>query len=322
MSDWEYSKLLKQNEWDANAESAQRQSLVNAARKATQFSQVAPQKINTGDVGADIGQYYLKAVMEDPRLDPIKRNISGRLPGDVKTQLAQSAAERGVSMGSYGSPNSESNLLRSLGLTSLDLTNKGIGQYGDLVAGVPKLSPESLFINPTSNAQMNLQRELSAEDRAAALERLQLSESGATGRAAMSEAGANSRSAAGLGESRYRFDATRGDAAASNAATSRMIDSILNRNRNSWGGSDIGGGYSPTNDAWSGGGGDFFNYLGNFDPNLSGGAGSTAPSGGARSFSVDDNADSFNGPYNYGANDYSGADQSYRDMMEGGGYYD
>lgn len=51
--------------------------------------------------------------------------LQGHLPPDVIAQLAQRAAERGVATGSPESPNSTAAYLRALGLTSLDLTQRG-----------------------------------------------------------------------------------------------------------------------------------------------------------------------------------------------------
>src|SRR5690348_3255411 len=62
-------------------------------------------------------------IPNDPALEAqssknIGSELQGQLPQDVVTQLGQRAAERGISMGSPGSDNSNSGLLRALGLTS------------------------------------------------------------------------------------------------------------------------------------------------------------------------------------------------------------
>lgn len=84
--------------------------------------------------------------------------LGGNIPQDVVTQLAQQAAERGVSIGSPGSDNANSSLLRSLGLTSLDLQQ--LGQQ-NLTAAVgrnpvaPLFDPTSQLINPYQQGTLN-----------------------------------------------------------------------------------------------------------------------------------------------------------------------
>jgi len=114
-------------------------------------------------IGTGIGQYYQGALAQDPRMAAINRNMSGQVAPDVRNQLAQAAAERGVGIGSYGSGNDQSAFLRSLGLTSMDLTNKGIGQYGEAYNQVPQLRPGELFVSPTDEANMATQQRLQTE---------------------------------------------------------------------------------------------------------------------------------------------------------------
>jgi hypothetical protein len=81
----------------------------------------------------------------------IGSELGGQLPADVVNQLTQQAAERGIGIGSPGSDNSNSALLRSLGLNSLQL--QGIGQR-DLSAAfgrnpaAPLFDPSSQFLTP------------------------------------------------------------------------------------------------------------------------------------------------------------------------------
>jgi hypothetical protein len=76
----------------------------------------------------------------------IGNELHGVLPPDVVNQLEQSAAERGISSGSYDDPNSNAALLKSLGLTSLNLENQG---QTDLTAAV-KRTPTTALFNPQS----------------------------------------------------------------------------------------------------------------------------------------------------------------------------
>lgn len=187
---------------------------------------------NTAGIGADIGQYYRTAMAGDPRLNAIMRNIKGTVPGDVQRQIAQAGAERGVMIGAPGSDNSNTGMLRALGLTSLDLTNKGISQYGDIYSQVPKLNPADTFISPEAQAKMNLQAFLAKQEQDAQMARLGVSESGATGRAAMN-----------LNQENSHFGINRADTLTGVAATGAKLDEIFKRN-NAWGTGGSGGGSS------------------------------------------------------------------------------
>jgi hypothetical protein len=78
-----------------------------------------------------------------------------------------------VGIGSYGGGNDQTAMLRALGLTSMDLKDKGVSQYGDFYKSIPSLNPESLFVSPTEQAKMNLQRELTTSEQKASWDRLQ-----------------------------------------------------------------------------------------------------------------------------------------------------
>lgn len=75
----------------------------------------------------------------------IASETSGQLPDDVIRQITQSAAERGVATGSPGSENSNAAMLRALGLTSLDLTQRG---QSNLESILPKLPGAAISQNP------------------------------------------------------------------------------------------------------------------------------------------------------------------------------
>lgn len=68
----------------------------------------------------------------------IQAETGGQLPDDVKRQLQQAAAERGISTGQgAGSPNDNAAYLRALGLTSLDLTNMGQHNLTSFLPSLP-----------------------------------------------------------------------------------------------------------------------------------------------------------------------------------------
>jgi hypothetical protein len=83
------------------------------------------------------------------------QEISGQLPQDVLTQIEQAGAERGVSTGMPGSPNSNAAMLRALGLTSLGLSQQGVKDLSTVIGSTPtgpQFNPQSQLIDP--NAQL------------------------------------------------------------------------------------------------------------------------------------------------------------------------
>jgi hypothetical protein len=67
----------------------------------------------------------------------ISSELAGQLPGDVASQIAQAGAERGVSTGSPGSPNSNASYLQALGLNSLQMQQTGMGNLSTTLAQLP-----------------------------------------------------------------------------------------------------------------------------------------------------------------------------------------
>ena len=124
-------------------------------------------------VAGGVARYYGGVSSSLPTFDPIQRNIAGRVSPEELRLVGQRAAERGIGIGSYGGGNDETAYLRATGTTSRALTNLGIEQYGQQMSTIPGLSPDSLFINPTNLASMNLQWAQSQAEQAAALERQQ-----------------------------------------------------------------------------------------------------------------------------------------------------
>ncbi len=89
----------------------------------------------------------------------IESLLAGQIPTDVRNQITQSAAERGISTGLYDSPNSNAALLRSLGLTSLGLQSQGEQELTGAVNRTPQAKPfdiSPLMINPNDLYQSQL----------------------------------------------------------------------------------------------------------------------------------------------------------------------
>jgi len=89
----------------------------------------------------------------------ILSNLQGKLPQDVVDLIGRQAAERGVAIGSPGSPNANASLLRSLGLTSLDLMNQGQNQFTQAIGRTPTgplFNPASMFVTPEQQQMAQL----------------------------------------------------------------------------------------------------------------------------------------------------------------------
>jgi hypothetical protein len=109
-----------------------------------------PYNMNLPGYGSMVGQ----------RSQNIGGLLRGQVPQDVQRNLLQAGAERGVGMGSPGSPNANAAWLRSLGLTSLGLQESGGKQLGEAIqqTPVPELwNPMELYMN-----QLKSQEELEA----------------------------------------------------------------------------------------------------------------------------------------------------------------
>lgn len=82
--------------------------------------------------------------------------LQGKIPQDVLNQLAQGAAERGIAMGSPGSPNANAAYLAALGKTSLGLQQEGLQNFQTLVGMTPQVAPfdiSKMFVSPEQQQQ-------------------------------------------------------------------------------------------------------------------------------------------------------------------------
>lgn len=134
-------------------------------------------------VGGGVAQYYGTVTSALPTFEAIQRNIAGTVSPEQRRQVAQAAAERGIGIGSYGAGNDLTAYLRALGLTSQELSDRGVEQYGRLMATIPSLRPESLFITPTDQQRMGLQWATSQAELNAAMARQRASDQAALERA-------------------------------------------------------------------------------------------------------------------------------------------
>ena len=95
----------------------------------------------------------------------VASETAGELPEDVIRQIQQGAAERGVATGTGGSANNNAAYLRALGLTSLDMTQRG---QQSLLAQLPALpgaqisQNPSFYVNPMQQYEADLQKAIYA----------------------------------------------------------------------------------------------------------------------------------------------------------------
>ncbi len=85
--------------------------------------------------------------------------LSGAIPNDVYQQLAQRSAERGVASGSPMGANSTADIMRALGLTSLDLQNQGQKLLGEAYGrnpSAPLANPQGLVTTPAEAERLRL----------------------------------------------------------------------------------------------------------------------------------------------------------------------
>jgi hypothetical protein len=84
--------------------------------------------------------------------DNIQRLVSGELPSDVERLIGQRAAERGIARGTKGSEFQDYSLLRDLGLTSLEITDRGLDAatrwMNAVNQGVAPMNFQSMFVSP------------------------------------------------------------------------------------------------------------------------------------------------------------------------------
>lgn len=120
--------------------------------------------INQFNLGEQLGQYETALPgygnMVGQSAGNIGSRLRGELPGDVVSQMTQQAAERGVSMGVPGSPFSNSELIKSLGLTSLGLQTQAENELTQAIGRtpvVPLFNTSSFLTSPQAQQEAQQQ---------------------------------------------------------------------------------------------------------------------------------------------------------------------
>jgi hypothetical protein len=120
-------------------------------------------------------------------LGVVNNDLAGALAPDVVNNIEQIAAERGVSTGAPGSPNTNAALLKDIGLTSQGLQQTGLQDLNALTAAAPtgpQFNPASQFLNPEEalgQENYNSQLESAPNPQAAAMANLTALNRGASG---------------------------------------------------------------------------------------------------------------------------------------------
>lgn len=124
-----------------------------------------------------LGQYNMAipnyAALTQTASGNAMQQLSGQVPTDVINELLTGAAERGITGGMPGSPNSNAAYLRALGLTSIGQQATGMQNLHQLTADAPiakPFDPASMFVTPEQEqeAQMAANLYASAPNPAAA----------------------------------------------------------------------------------------------------------------------------------------------------------
>lgn len=100
--------------------------------------------------------------LENQSSTNIASALRGEVPNDVYREMAQRSAERGVSTGSPMGANTTADLMRALGLTSLDLQNTGQTWLNNALARNPGATPantQALVTTPAQAEALALQRQ-------------------------------------------------------------------------------------------------------------------------------------------------------------------
>lgn len=109
-------------------------------------------------------------IPNDPALEQqssanIGSELSGQLPSDVLRNIQQAAAERGVGIGSPGSDNANTAMLRALGLDTLALQQQGQANLSSAVArnpAAPIFDPSKMLLTPAQKGELDYQNALLA----------------------------------------------------------------------------------------------------------------------------------------------------------------
>lgn len=102
------------------------------------------------------------AGLRDKGTENIAAFLRGEIPKDVERLIEQRAAEKGVRVGTSGSEFQKFDTLRNLGLTSLDITQRGLDSASRWIAAAPK-APQFDFTSMFFTPQQRLSFEFAQE---------------------------------------------------------------------------------------------------------------------------------------------------------------
>lgn len=122
----------------------------------------------------------------------IAQQQAGYVPQDVKNQMAQAAAERGVATGTAYGPGTNAAYLAALGRTSLEQQETGQKALGDLMSQY-KTDPAAFIVTPAQRAQFTVTLLANAMDMATKVQQGALDRAGKLQIAQLEEAAAMAR---------------------------------------------------------------------------------------------------------------------------------
>lgn len=123
-------------------------------------------------LGKDAADYMASYFENYPGMEGIQSDLAGILSPDVRRQIYQSAAERGVAIGAPGSENADAAMLRAIGLTSQQLRQQGQQNLLGAIQSAPQLDINNLFISPTEQSRQGLSWNIANLEQSGALQRL------------------------------------------------------------------------------------------------------------------------------------------------------
>lgn len=125
--------------------------------------------LNTFNQNQLLGQYNMAipnyAALTQTASGNAMQQLEGQVPQDVISQLLTGAAERGITGGMPGSPNSNAAYLRALGLTSIGQQATGMANLHQLSADAPiakMFDPASMFVSPEQQQEAQMAANLYA----------------------------------------------------------------------------------------------------------------------------------------------------------------
>lgn len=169
------------NNYQSSAISSNRNNVSDISKLTDAINTI----LQAGQFNANYSRIPQEYALETKSSQNISDALSGQLGQDVIDQIANAAAERGVSSGSPLGASTNADYLRALGLNSLNLQNTGQTWLNSAVNRNPAaqtMDPTTMLVTPTQQAQQSLaEQELALKERELELEQQKINKSGYSG---------------------------------------------------------------------------------------------------------------------------------------------